>query len=80
MTQDLLSALETGPVRRFAEWPDPSVPKVAAGVYTIWDAEHFVAIRTAEAHEAADKARQRGEPCSHAVEVITEAQYRKERQ
>lgn len=37
-----LDALETGPIRRFAEWPDPSVPKVAAGVYTIWDAEHFV--------------------------------------
>lgn len=37
MTQDLLSAVETGPVRRFADWPDPSVPRVAAGVKTIHD-------------------------------------------
>lgn len=49
-------------------------------MYRCWDAEHFVAIRTAEAHEAAAKARAKGEPCAHAVEVITEAQYRKERQ
>ena len=44
-----------------------------------WDAEHFVAIRTAEAHEAAEKARRDGAPAGHKVEVITEAQYRKER-
>lgn len=37
-----LVALETGPIRRFAEWPDPTVPKVTAGVYTIWDGDHFV--------------------------------------
>ena len=37
-----LVALETGPIRRFAEWPDLSVPKVTAGVYTIWDAERIV--------------------------------------
>jgi hypothetical protein len=42
MTQDLLSALETGPVRRFAEWPDPSVPKIAAGVYTIWGEDGYL--------------------------------------
>lgn len=44
-----------------------------------WDAEHFVAIRTAEAHEAAEKARAKGEPAKHKVEVISEDQYRKER-
>ncbi len=42
MTKDLLPALETGPVRRFAEWPDPSVPKIAAGVYTIWDEDDYL--------------------------------------
>jgi hypothetical protein len=35
--QELLRALETGPCHRFSDWPNPSVPKVAAGVYTIWE-------------------------------------------
>jgi len=35
--QELLHALETGPCHRFSEWPNPSVPKVAAGVYTVWE-------------------------------------------
>ena len=42
MTQELLTALETGPLRRFADWPDPTVPKVTAGVYTIWDGDQLV--------------------------------------
>jgi Helicase associated domain len=40
--QELLRALETGPCHRFADWPDPSVPKVAAGVYTIWEHGHLI--------------------------------------
>ena len=39
---DLLITLEKGPIRSFADWPDPSVPKVAAGVYTIWDGDHLI--------------------------------------
>jgi hypothetical protein len=35
--QELLSALETGPPQRFSDWPNPSVPKVAAGVYSVWE-------------------------------------------
>jgi hypothetical protein len=35
--QELLLGLETGPRHRFSDWPNPSVPKVAAGVYTIWE-------------------------------------------
>ena len=31
-----LSALETGMPYRFADWPNPAVPRVAAGVYTVW--------------------------------------------
>lgn len=42
MTEDLLGSLQTGPVRRFADWPDPTVPKIAAGVYTIWDGDQLV--------------------------------------
>lgn len=44
-----------------------------------WDAEHFVAIRVGEALDAAEKARARGEPAKHKVEVISEDLYRKER-
>lgn len=33
----LLHQLTTGPHYRFADWPNPKVPTVAAGVYTIWD-------------------------------------------
>jgi hypothetical protein len=36
LSGDDLRALETGPVFRFADWPNPSVPRVAAGVYTVW--------------------------------------------
>lgn len=33
---DELQALEAGPLIRFADWPNPSVPRVTAGVYTVW--------------------------------------------
>ena len=35
--QELLDTLEKGPRHRFSDWPNPSVPKVAAGVYTVWE-------------------------------------------
>ena len=35
--QEQLRALEAGPSHRFSDWPNPSVPKVAAGVYTVWE-------------------------------------------
>ena len=31
-----LNALETGPAYLFREWPNFDVPKIAAGVYTVW--------------------------------------------
>ncbi|MCX5042442.1 hypothetical protein OG921_04540 [Aldersonia sp. NBC_00410] len=40
--QHLLAALETGPSHRFSDWPNQSVPKVAAGVYTIWDDSRLI--------------------------------------
>jgi len=40
--QDLLIALLDGPLLRFSEWPDPAIPKIAAGVYTIWNATSLV--------------------------------------
>jgi hypothetical protein len=33
---ELLEALERGPLHRFADWRSASVPRIAAGVYTIW--------------------------------------------
>src|SRR5262245_34804817 len=38
----MLKALEEGPVYRFSDWPNPAVPKVTAGVYTIWDGRLFI--------------------------------------
>src|SRR4051794_13178007 len=32
-----LECLQGGPLARFSDWPNPEVPIVAAGVYTIWD-------------------------------------------
>jgi hypothetical protein len=34
--------LQTGPLFRFADWPNEQVPRRAAGVYTIWRADQFV--------------------------------------
>jgi hypothetical protein len=31
-----LVTLATGPLYRFADWPNPDVPHVAFGVYTVW--------------------------------------------
>ncbi|WP_210755059.1 hypothetical protein [Gordonia paraffinivorans] len=44
MTADaqLLEALQSGESWRFADWPNPAVPKVAAGVYTIWQGRSFI--------------------------------------
>jgi hypothetical protein len=33
---ELLAALERAPRFRFADWPNPAVPHVAAGVYAVW--------------------------------------------
>ena len=37
-----LTVLETGPAYRFSDWPNPDVPSVAAGVYTVWRGEQFI--------------------------------------
>jgi len=34
--------LEHGTLYRFADWPNANVPKVCAGVYTIWDCQRFI--------------------------------------
>jgi hypothetical protein len=40
--KELLRALEEGARHRFSDWPNQAVPKVAAGVYTIWDHGRFI--------------------------------------
>ena len=40
--EELLRALEEGARNRFSDWPNQAVPKVAAGVYTIWDHDRFI--------------------------------------
>ena len=37
-----LEALEVGEAHRFADWPNPAVPKASAGVYTIWDGGQLI--------------------------------------
>jgi hypothetical protein len=37
-----INALVTGPVFRFADWPNDQVPRRAAGVYTIWRQAEFI--------------------------------------
>ena len=37
-----VAALESGPAFAFKDWPNAEVPRIAAGVYTIWDGEQFV--------------------------------------
>ena len=37
-----MTVLVTGPLFRFADWPNEQVPRRAAGVYTIWRQEEFV--------------------------------------
>lgn len=59
-----MDALESGPLHRFADWPNAAVPSAAAGVYTVWDGDRFIYVgmagrgRTAadlEARRAAGK-------------------------
>jgi hypothetical protein len=40
--ESVLRLLEEGPRLRFSDWPTQAVPKVAAGVYTIWDERRFI--------------------------------------
>jgi hypothetical protein len=34
--------LATGPLYRFADWPNPAVPNWRAGVYTVWDGDVLI--------------------------------------
>lgn len=42
LTDERLHYLATGPLHPFADWPNPLVPTVSAGVYTVWDATRFL--------------------------------------
>lgn len=39
---DLLYKLENGENYRFADWSNKSIPKIAAGAYTIWHRDKFI--------------------------------------
>jgi hypothetical protein len=39
---DALESLASGPLYRFADWPNPEVPNLRAGVYTVWDGPTFL--------------------------------------
>jgi hypothetical protein len=42
VNSDALATLQSGPLHRFADWPNPDVPAVAIGLYTIWRREEFI--------------------------------------
>ena len=44
---DELQALAAGPLAWFRVWPNPAVPIVAAGVYTVWSKDELVYARMA---------------------------------
>jgi hypothetical protein len=39
---EALRALQSGPLYRFADWPNAEVPIVAVGLYTVWGSEGFI--------------------------------------
>jgi hypothetical protein len=39
---DLLTALASGPLYRFADWPNTAIPNWRAGVYTVWDGQTLI--------------------------------------
>jgi hypothetical protein len=53
VNSDALATLQSGPLHRFADWPNRDVPAVAIGLYTIWRREEFIYVglagRTSEA-------------------------------
>lgn len=39
---ELATPLEQGQLYRFLDWPNPAVPQLAAGVYTIWQHDKLI--------------------------------------
>jgi hypothetical protein len=42
VSEDLLATLRSGPLYRFADWPNPEVPNWRAGVYAVWEESTFL--------------------------------------
>jgi hypothetical protein len=42
VSSEAVAALHTGPLYRFEGWPNPDVPAVAIGLYTIWRRDEFI--------------------------------------
>lgn len=39
---DVTVALKHAPPHRFSDWPNPDVPPIAAGIYTVWDGDELI--------------------------------------
>ena len=62
VTQQQLDALQSGPLHSFADWPDPDMPRAAAGVYSIWNKQkEFVYVGMAGRLKTAEQLRLAGE-------------------
>ena len=62
---EALRALHSGPLHRFADWPNPDVPAVAIGLYAVWRGPEFIYVGMAgRATEAVlTAAHQKGKAC-----------------
>lgn len=54
-----IELLESGPLHSFATWPNPSVPRISAGVYTIWQDNRFLYVGMAGRSLTAEEITQR---------------------
>jgi hypothetical protein len=62
VTEQQLEALQRGPLHSFADWPDPDMPRAAAGVYSIWNKQkEFVYVGMAGRLKTVEQLRLAGE-------------------
>lgn len=54
-----LPLLEDGPLYKFSSWPNTAVPRVAAGVYSIWRGQDYVYVGMAGRGQTTDSLRVR---------------------
>src|SRR5262249_45432400 len=60
-----LQRLRSAPLHRFSEWPNPEVPAVTAGVYSIWDGQQLIYVGMSgrgATEESLGQAKGRGRP------------------
>jgi hypothetical protein len=63
ITVGFVETLATGPLFRFADWPNDQVPRRAAGVYTVWREDEFIYVgMSGRGAQQEDLVADRGQP------------------